>query len=317
MESSDIQAWKESATSLIQQGGLPLMALAVALSDSIPLIPTQPISIAAGAVFGFSGGLSAVVVGQALATAFAFGIGRYVIKKTKDNANDNNTGDDDDDDWILNNDEISNNNTPEENSKLEKVLKELISPLNSGNWWTVFTTIVVARQSPVLPFSVGNYFVGAGTNAPLLPAWLGTIVGCLPLNSIWVLTGSSGMAALDAAVSSSSSSSDSPTNGVANLQQGLELFGIVVTVGFIAYTIKTIWSVYAGDSSSSETVIFTEQNMSAYGTMTTDDSTEKASTTTADSTTTDEEEFTVDEERQKSANNATTTTTTTTRTLKF
>ena len=205
---------RETALSLAKEGGPPIMALAVALSDTLPLVPTQPISIIAGALFGLKLGLPAVLIGQAIATSFALLFGRHVLANSEWNIFEE-TGE-----------------GQEDKSKLAKVLDELTSGLNSGDPKTVFLTILLARQSPVLPFSLGNYFVGAATQAPILPVLAGTIVGCLPLNLIWVGAGAGGMAAVDMVQS----------NGL--LTEGLEAFGAIVTLGMVAFVVQTILKVY-------------------------------------------------------------------------
>jgi uncharacterized membrane protein YdjX (TVP38/TMEM64 family) len=42
-------------------------------------VPTQPISIIAGALFGLKLGLPAVLIGQTIATSFALLFGRHVL----------------------------------------------------------------------------------------------------------------------------------------------------------------------------------------------------------------------------------------------
>ena len=129
-------------------------------------------------------------------------------------------------------------------TKLEKLLRELITPLNSGNHWTIFTTIFMVRQSPILPFSVGNYFVGAGTDAALFPAWLGTILGCLPLNIVYVLMGSTSVAAVGT-FGGDISSSGNGNSDVSHLQDGLYLFGIFATLVFFLYVGRTVRNVHS------------------------------------------------------------------------
>ena len=126
-------------TKIAQQGGPPAMAAAVAISDSVPLLPSQPISVVAGALFGFPTGLLAVVVGQTIATAFALILGRQLGSNILD--------------WL----------GRENGEKVKKVLEELGLDA-TADYQKVFTTILVARQSPVLPFSLGNYMVGAATS---------------------------------------------------------------------------------------------------------------------------------------------------------
>lgn len=208
---------KDTIFEYAERGGPLFMAIAVALSDSIPLVPTQPISIIAGALFGLKVGLPAVISGQALATTFAFLFGRYVLANS---------------DWNVF-DQAEEEGA--DRSKLAKVLDELTSGLNSGDAKTVFWTIFLARQSPVLPFSVGNYFVGAATQAPILPALFGTLLGCLPLNIVWVGAGAGGMAAVDAI----------KENGA--LAEGLEAVGLIVTLGLVAAVARVVLKVYGSD----------------------------------------------------------------------
>jgi len=208
---------REGLCEASKQGGAPAMALIVALSDTIPFLPTQPIAILAGIIFGFKFGLPAVIIGQAMATIFALLFGREVLAKSE---------------WS-----VFDSTEPTDNNKMMKVLDELTVGLNTGDFKTVFGTIVLARQSPVMPFSLGNYFIGAATEAPLVPVITGTIVGCLPINVALVGAGVGGMKALDIV----------KENGI--FAEGLEAFGAVVTLGFIAVVVKTISSVYTEEDS--------------------------------------------------------------------
>lgn len=202
------------------EGGPPTMALAVAITDTVPLVPTQPVAVIAGVLFGLKFGLPAIVAGQALATAFAVLAGRYVLKESE---------------WNV----FEQAKDGEDMGKLAKVLAELTSGLNSGDDKTVFLTILLARQTPVLPFSLGNYFVGAATEAPVLPVVAGTVVGCLPLNLLFVGAGAGGMAAMDMV----------KENGL--LAEGLEGFGTLVTLGIAAVVAKTVMKVYSEDDAES------------------------------------------------------------------
>ena len=126
-------------TEWAEQGGPTAMSMAVAISDAVPLLPTQPISVLAGALFGFQTGLLVVVLGQSLATIFALVVGRQLGSNIL---------------AILGRDN---------SDKIKKVLEQLGLD-STADYKKVFTTILVARQSPVLPFSLGNYMVGAVTS---------------------------------------------------------------------------------------------------------------------------------------------------------
>ena len=167
-------------TEIAQHGGIvPSLALilAVTLADSIPCLPSQPVAVLSGALFGFWDGILPFEIGQSLAIILCMGVGRFVRKRTRDR---------------------DTSRYARSDSKLSRILEDLTVGLNSKEWGKVFCTIVLVRQSPAVPFSVGNYFVGAATSAPLVPAILGTVVGVLPGNVMLVGAGAGGMALLRA-----------------------------------------------------------------------------------------------------------------------
>lgn len=205
---------KDTIEALAQQGGPLFMTLAVAFTDSMPFAPTQPVAIIAGVLFGLKVGLPAVVAGQTIATTFAFLFGRYVIANS---------------DW-----NIFDQTEDEEGAdrgKLGEVLDELTLGLNSGDAKIAFWTIFIARQSPMLPFSLGNYFIGAATEAPILPTLIGTLLGCLPMNALLVGVGAGGMHALNAVKD----------------EDAVKAIGLIVTIGLIACIARVVLKVYGSD----------------------------------------------------------------------
>ena len=52
--------------------------------------------------------------------------------------------------------------------------------------------MLVLRQSPFIPWSVGNYMLGAVTEAPIAALALGTFIGSLPLTSMLAFAGAKG-----------------------------------------------------------------------------------------------------------------------------
>lgn len=150
----------DAVEDLVISGG-PLAAYAaVVLCDSLPLVPTQPLTIAAGAAFGLGPGLAIVMAGQTTAAAICFTIGRSVIGPDK----------------------VEGIFGP----KFVSVASQFAA---TEDWETTFKSVLLLRQSPVIPFSVGNYILGAATNAPIPALMAGTIVGCLPLNALYTATG--------------------------------------------------------------------------------------------------------------------------------
>jgi uncharacterized membrane protein YdjX (TVP38/TMEM64 family) len=160
-------------SSLAQRGGPLSLTLMVLIADSLPCLPSQPVAILSGAVFGFWGGFFPFELGQLLAISFCMWAGRYLFRRRVNE---------------------SETRRSRGNSKLSRILIELTAGLSSNEFWKVFMTVLVARQSPVLPFSLGNYFVGASTEAPLIPAILGTFIGVLPGNIMLVAAGAGGVA---------------------------------------------------------------------------------------------------------------------------
>lgn len=144
------------------------MSAAVCLADMIPGVPTQPVAIATGALFGFPEGLACVCFGQACATAAAVTLARSPAAKS-----------------ILSKAEDALS-TP---GPLKRSLDTIAATIDSQSAIGVFTTIVGVRQSPIIPFSLGNYYLGLFTRAPLVSVLAGTLVGCLPLNALWVYVG--------------------------------------------------------------------------------------------------------------------------------
>lgn len=187
---------------LAENGGPGLFVLAVAVTDSVPFAPTQPVSILAGAIFGLGLGLPAVITGQMLATTFAMCFGRFILaSKCQERATINTELESLLLTSVEEGEEMTETNTrtaSARNRKLAQILAEMTSGLNSNDWKIVFYTVLLARQSPVIPFSLGNYFVGASTTAPLLPALVATVIGCLPLNLLWVSAGAGSVAAFKA-----------------------------------------------------------------------------------------------------------------------
>jgi len=203
----------DTASMAMKAGGPPLAILTVTMTDSIPLVPTQPISVLAGAVLGFSQALPCVIAGQVLATTFSFLVGREILQ---------------------NNEKFSffqSGDGSQETTQQQRVFEELTSGLNNvEDWKQVFGTIVLLRQSPVIPFSLGNYFVGAATKAPLLPTLAGTVAGCLPLNCLWVAVGAGSKTLLQQFTAD-------------ELTKDFEAFGLVATLLIAGVIGQTIYKV--------------------------------------------------------------------------
>jgi len=153
------------------------MTAAVLVADMVPGVPTQPIALATGALFGFQEGLACVVTGQACAAAGAIALARSPAAKA-----------------ILNKAQAALSSS----GALKRSLDAIAATIDSQSALGVCGTIIGVRQSPVIPFSLGNYYIGLFTRAPLMSVVVGTIIGCLPLNALWVYVGSTTSDALGA-----------------------------------------------------------------------------------------------------------------------
>jgi uncharacterized membrane protein YdjX (TVP38/TMEM64 family) len=196
-----------------------LVAMAVVTTDTVPLLPTQPVAVFAGAALGFTKALAAVVAGQAVATVLALCIGRYWLARRSGSGGD------------------GGGFMGGKDGKARRFIDEMASGgLNNPDFGRVFFTIAVARQSPVLPFSLGNYLIGALTDAPALPVVLGTVVGCFPLNCFYIGVGAGGMQAVNRALTSSEG---------AKLQAVAKIVGILTSCLVLVGTAKAAYKVFA------------------------------------------------------------------------
>ena len=189
------------------------MSAAVCLADMVPGAPTQPIAITVGALFGFQEGLACVSFGQACATALALTLARSPAAKS-----------------VLSKAET----LLQSPGPLKKSLDAIAKTINSQSFVGVVGTIIGVRQSPIIPFSLGNYYLGLFTQAPLPAVVVGTVVGCLPLNALWVYVGATTSDALSAILAGEQIDLGSLLNSPAG--EALEGIGGLATAG-LAYVI--------------------------------------------------------------------------------
>lgn len=192
------------------------MAAVVCGADMIPGAPTQPIAIAAGALFGLPNGLLAVCVGQAFAAAGALTLSRTPAVR----------------ELILSKEQELESESP---NKLRLSLNAVAKRIDSQGFWGVIATVVGVRQSPIIPFSLGNYYLGLFTRAPPAAVLAGTLVGCFPLNALWVYVGASTQGALEKVLAGEAVDPgellQSPAGSALEVLGGLATLAIVVAVG--------------------------------------------------------------------------------------
>lgn len=117
--------------------------------------PSVVLNLAAGALFPFPLAVFVCLLGNALGSSFALLIGRYGLR-----------------DWVRG---------KAENNAQFRMLDEAVKK----EGWKI---AVLARLTPVFPFSIGNYFFGATS----MPAWLygaTAFIGSIPSTAVYVWLG--------------------------------------------------------------------------------------------------------------------------------
>jgi uncharacterized membrane protein YdjX (TVP38/TMEM64 family) len=153
-----IECWIQGkgAAGVLLYAGLYVLA-------SLLLLPAWILTVVAGAVFGLAGGFF-VAMGSSLGGAIAaFLLARYAIRGRVEKFFERNA-----------------------------LLHAVDQTLHQAGW----KAVALMRLSPLVPFTVQNYFYGT-TTVKLRHFVAGTALGILPGTSLEVFVGSSGRAALD------------------------------------------------------------------------------------------------------------------------
>lgn len=137
------------------RSGIAVFVLGYAVLTLLP-VPKNFLSISAGVVFGFAGGLGIVVVSALLGAAAAFWLGRWLGREAVEHF------------------------TGAKAEKLDEVLRR-----------RGFAAVLGVRLVPVLPFTALNYLAGL-TSVAWWPYFWGTAVGILPGTISYVTLGAFG-----------------------------------------------------------------------------------------------------------------------------
>eukprot|EP00899_Mesostigma_viride_P026096 jgi/Mesvir1/6671/Mv01341-RA.1 len=162
----------------VEVGGAPAFFALVVAGDMIPFLPTHPLGIMAGALYGSEGLLKPLAIvscGQTIAALAAFSISRSMMNKSLQEPARGTAGSSD----------------SAIGGKALGAIRKVEEMAENGGPWGCFFGTVALRLSSVFPFSAGNYALGL-TRLPLLPFVLGTFLGCLPLNVFLVSAGAAG-----------------------------------------------------------------------------------------------------------------------------
>jgi uncharacterized membrane protein YdjX (TVP38/TMEM64 family) len=155
--------------------GPVIFILIVAVFESIPLFPTQPLSLASGVLFGAQKGAICMLTGTTLAAIIAFtiarGVGRTLAEKIIASESDHSISSSSSID-----NEGSSLNTNKQNALTDHLATIIQDKILNGTWLQQATAIFVLRMTPVIPFSASNYLLGLSP-MPLSSYLAGTVAG--------------------------------------------------------------------------------------------------------------------------------------------
>jgi uncharacterized membrane protein YdjX (TVP38/TMEM64 family) len=149
--------WLQSLASHVEQLGIPLF-IAISLAASMLPLPTWPLTVAAGVIFGFAQGLPLVLLTSWGGSVAAFVLARYVLHRRV-------------------------SHVVHRHPRLDSLDKALAD----GGW----RAVALLQMSPAMPFGVQNYLLGA-SRVRIGPFMAGTLLGILPSACMYVLAGASG-----------------------------------------------------------------------------------------------------------------------------
>src|SRR3954465_14028544 len=119
--------WMQSLAGTMGHFGMPIFVAAFLLGSMLP-IPTWPLTVAAGVMFGLTQGLAVVLLTAWAGSMIAFLLARHVLRK-------------------------SLNGVMERHPRLDSIDKALAD----GGW----RAVLLLQMSPAMPFGVQNYLLGA------------------------------------------------------------------------------------------------------------------------------------------------------------
>jgi uncharacterized membrane protein YdjX (TVP38/TMEM64 family) len=156
--------WFNQRIAGLGPAGLVLFIIVYALA-AVLFVPGSVLTIGAGFVFGLGLGVVAVSIGSVAAAALAFLISRYVARKKIESL-------------------------ASRNEKFEAVDRAI----GQQGWKLIF----LLRLSPLIPFSLSNYFYGL-TAVKFWPYVLASWIGMLPGTVLYVYLGTIGKAGVESA----------------------------------------------------------------------------------------------------------------------
>lgn len=135
-----------------------IFTASVSLAECVPFLPTQPVTIAAGILFGATGGAACNLVGLCTASTLAFTLSRTIGREFAA--------------------KVISAETEGKQGPVRKQLARLEHTIEEGSVIQQFVAILLLRLTPIVPFSASNYVLGLSpvTYPPFI---LATVLGAL------------------------------------------------------------------------------------------------------------------------------------------
>jgi len=149
--------WLQGLDAHVAGLGMPAFVLLLLVLYVLP-IPSWPLTIAAGALFGFGEGFALVGTTAYAGSIAAFEIARHVLRRRVKDV-----------------------------EKKHPRVKALEESMREGGW----KAVALMQLSPAMPFGLQNYFLGA-SSVRTRDYLAGTALGVLPKTVVAVLAGASG-----------------------------------------------------------------------------------------------------------------------------
>eukprot|EP00892_Ulva_mutabilis_P005612 jgi/Ulvmu1/3422/UM016_0041.1 len=170
------QSWLDTLQDLGPLGPAAFVA-SMAVCECIPFFPTQPLSIAAGLLFGAGGGAALNLLGLCTASTLAFTLSRTAFRGVAEAVVKAETGGEEGADG-------SGNPVKQQIEKAQQLIE-------NGGPGQQFTAILLLRLTPIVPFSASNYVLGL-TPVPYPPFIGATIVGMAVWSTLLASLGAAG-----------------------------------------------------------------------------------------------------------------------------
>ena len=166
--------------------GIVVFILLVMTLEMVPLLPTQPLSLASGLLFGPFTGALVMLTGVSLAANNAFWISRGVGRKLAESIVKMETDDESDE-------------PGKKPSALAVKINEVEAAIEAGGPVQQLLAVMFLRLTPVVPFSASNYILGL--SPVLYISYIGgTVIGMSGWSVIYASLGAGARSLLDSGV---------------------------------------------------------------------------------------------------------------------